>query len=148
KPLFERMGVSPKDLENVRNADEFLLLIADRIKKVGDEAQQVDVLGQMNLGDLQNLTKLGAEGIDKLGAAASGAGRVLAEEMIARLRDADKAMSDSKAQIDNLRMAAFAPLAEAIGKAAGQTTTFLVEMDKLVQRSPRWVNALRSVIGG
>lgn len=142
KPLFERMGISPKDLENVRNADEFLLLISDRIKRVGDEAQQADVLGKLDLEGLTRLLAMTSEGINETAGAAREAGRILDQEMVARLKDADKAMQDSAKQIDNLRIAAFAPLAEVIGNAAEAASGFIMQMEDVRSRAPGWAKAI------
>lgn len=40
EPIFEKLGIKPQDLETIQNADQFLQLLADKIRLVGTEAEQ------------------------------------------------------------------------------------------------------------
>lgn len=143
KPIFDQMGISAADIAKLDDADGFLRLIAERIKNVGNEAKQADVLGQLGIAGLANLTKDGVDELDRLGGAARDTGVVLNQELIESLRQADDKMRVSGQQIDALRVQAFAPLVGVIGDAASAALNYANEMDKVAKKSPGWVNAIR-----
>lgn len=142
EPIFDKLGIKPKDLEAIQNADQFLQLIADKIKLVGTEAEQAAILKKLQLEELLPLASRGADGLNDLAGEARNTGVVLSNDLVAKLADADKQMERSAAQIDHLRIAAFAPLAVVIGNASEAAAGFITQMEDVRSRAPGWAKAL------
>lgn len=145
KPAFDKLGIKPEDLKSIENADQFLILIAEHLRTVGSEAEQAALLDKLQIGDLLPMLKNGSKGLEEYGVAAHEAGRVLDEAMVRKLAEADAAMEKSAKQLDNLRIAAFAPLAETIGETSTHVTKFISEMEEMRAKAPLWQKALISI---
>lgn len=146
KPTFDALGIKPEDLQSIENADQFMGLLADKIRLAGTEAEQAALLDKLQIADLLPLLQRGSDGIDDMANAASNLGGVLSADMIAKLAEADTQMQHSGDQLDQLRIAAFAPLAIAVGNASEQVTGFIVQMNGVQQRAPGWIRAISGAL--
>lgn len=142
KPVFDKLGIRPEDLASIRDADQFMQLLSDRISQVGSKAEQAAIADKLQLGDLLPLLQLTADGINQVTDEAGKFGRILDQDLINKLAEADKQMQASAGQLDALRIAAFAPLAVVIGNASEAAAGFITQMEGIRSRAPAWAKTL------
>lgn len=119
---FRAIGVNVLDAGGkVRQADEVIADIADKLANIEDPAKRasmvVDLFGRSGQRLLPLLTQ-GAAGIDKLRAAAKSAGAVLSDEMITAADEASDKIAAMETSVGKLAQTMMAGLAPAISSIA------------------------------
>lgn len=142
KPVFEELGITKEQLDNVQTSDQLLVLLADTLGQVQDRAQQVALARALGIEDLLPLLRLGTEGLAGLRDEAHELGLVLDNETVAALDEADRKMELAGQQMRIIRDTAVAPLAGAFSDVAGMVAKSSVEIANMTSRLPSWGQAL------
>lgn len=142
KPVFEELGISKAMLDDVRTADELLMLLADRLGQVQDRSKQVALARSLQIEQLLPLLRMGSDGLKGLRDEAQALGFVVDNETTASLDRAERQIERAKQQMDVLRTQAVAPLAVAFGDAAVAISNFMGRMNAASANAPRWYRNL------
>lgn len=140
-PLAEGLGITREDIQNARDAYEFLPLLAERIKALGDQALQARVAQAFGIPELLPLLQQGEDGVNGLIARAREMGLVLDNDLIQRGADAGRQLEILDDVVRNQLALAFLPLAE---QAAGATDT----IGSLVAQVADWIRSVQALGAG
>ena len=138
KPVFEELGITKEQLDDVRSADELLMLLADTLGQVDDRSKQVALARSLQIEELLPLLRMGGDGLASVRDEAQKLGFVLDAETTAALDRAERQMERAGQQMDVLRTQAVAPIAVAFGEAAVQVSNFITRMNAASDRAPTW----------
>lgn len=127
KPLkvFELLGFTKADLDQVRSGEELLPRIADKIRALGSEAQRAAIIDKLGLTGLKPLLEEGAAGMEKLIQAQRDLGIVLSSETIAKAAEAHDKLESLSTVIDTQLKVAFIGLSGPILDATQHLADFL-----------------------
>ena len=90
KKVFEALGITPESLKDVKNAADFLPMLADKIQGLGSVAERVKIAKMMGVEDLVPLLAKGGDEIDRLAAKARDLGLVMSNELATKAADASR----------------------------------------------------------
>lgn len=128
KDAFKILGITPQDLEGVRNANDLLPVLADRLGTVGTTAEQVQIARRLGIDDLLPMLRLGADGLDEVRQRARDLGLVLSNDTVKALAEADRKMELAGQQIQMNLRAAFSGLAVDIADATSRLASFINQL--------------------
>lgn len=112
--VFEALGITQADLKPMRDASELLPLVADRISKLGTQAQQAQIAEKLGIGPLLPVLQQGADAIKRLATESRNLGLIISNETVAALDDAQRKAEKASQVIDAQLTVAFANLAPII----------------------------------
>lgn len=145
KPVFEELGITKAQLDNVQTADQLMLLLADTLGQVKDRAVQVKLARSIGIEESLPIIRLGSAEIKRMGDAAEGLGLVLDADLNKRLDESDRKMEIAGQQMRILRDTAVGPLGEAFADATGYLAGLAVEFSKIEAKTPQWVQMLNAL---
>jgi hypothetical protein len=145
KPLkvFELLGFTKADLDQVKSGEELLPRIADKIKALGSEAQRAAIIDKLGLTGLKPLLEEGAVGMQKLIQAQRDLGIVLDEDTIAKAGEAHDKLEALSTVIDTQLKVAFIGLSGPIVEATQHLADFLTWTGKVLN-DPSFQRLMRS----
>lgn len=120
KKVFEALGITPESLAGVKNAADFLPMLADKIRALGSTAERVKIAKMMGVEDLVPLLVKGGDEIDRLAAKARDLGLVMSNELTAKAADANRELEVMGDYISAHLTIAFADLGTWIVDTAGK----------------------------
>lgn len=131
KPLkvFEALGFTKEQLDQVRSGEELLPQIADKVRDLGSEAQRAAFLDKLGLLPMKPLLEQGAEGMRNLMQAQRDMGAVMDQETIAKAGLAHDKLEELATVIDVRLKSAFATLTPAIADAGGELAQLITQFD-------------------
>lgn len=136
RPIFDQLGISQDDLDQVDTADEMLLLLADTLGEVQDRAVQVRMAEAMGIAELLPLLRLGSDGLRELTDEARDLGTVLDGDVVAQLDAADRQLELAGIQMRNTATLGVLPLATALGDLAEWWGVVLVRAQEFRAEAP------------
>lgn len=142
KPVFEELGITKAQLDNVTTADQLLTLLADTLGQVGDRAKQVSMARAMGIEELLPILRMGSEGIKDFRNEASELGFVMGSETVAELDKADRAMERAGQQFRVIKDTTLAPLASMFSELTAEIASSSVEISQMTGRLPAWQRAM------
>ncbi|WP_374322630.1 hypothetical protein [Brevundimonas sp.] len=145
KPVFEELGITKDQLNNVQTADQMLLLLADTLGGVEDRAKQVALARALGVEEALPAIRLGREELERLTAEASDLGFVLNSETNKRLDESDRKMERAGQQMRILRDTGVAPLADIFADTAAELANMAVEFSKIEDQAPGWVSTFLAI---
>jgi len=92
KKVFEALGITPESLKDVKNAADFLPMLADKIRGLGSAAERVKIAKMLGVEDLVPLLQKGGDEIDALAAKARSLGMVMSNDLAADAAEASRAL--------------------------------------------------------
>lgn len=101
KKVFEALGITRDDLRGVRDASDFLTILADRLNKVRDQAERVKFAKALGVEELLPLLRMGSGEIRRLGESAESAGQLIDAELVSRLADLNREMEKADQRLKN-----------------------------------------------
>lgn len=131
KPLkvFEALGFTKEDLAQVRNGEELLPQIADKVRALGSEAERAAFLDKLGLLPMKPLLEQGAEGMRDLMKAQRDMGAVMDQETIAKAALAHDKLEELATVINTRLLSAFANLTPAMADAGGELARLITQFD-------------------
>lgn len=142
RKAFEALGVPQEQIANMRDASELLPILADRIGKVGSQAEQVQIAKKLGVEDLLPLLQRGRGGIADLEAQFKSLGLQLSNETVTRLADlsreveiADQRMSLASNTIGGALAPAFATLKNSAADAVSWLARVVDQFNKVENRA-------------
>lgn len=142
KPVFEELGITKAQLDNVTTADEMLTLLSDTLGQVGDRAKQVALARSLGIEELLPILRLGSDEIERFKNQASELGFVMGSETVAELDKADRAMERAGQQFRVIRDTTLAPLATLFSDLTSEIANSSVEISNMTSQLPAWQRAL------
>ena len=142
KPVFEELGISKAQLDNVTTADQLLTLLADTLGQVEDRAKQVALARSLGIEELLPVLRLGSDEIARFRNEASALGFVMGTEAVAELDKADRAMERAGQQFRVIRDTTLAPLATIFSELTAEVANSSVEISNMTSQLPAWQRAL------
>ena len=146
KPIFEELGITKEQLQNVRTSDELMMLLADTLGQVKDRAEQVRLARGLGVEDSLPILRLGSEGVRRLLGDAEELGFVLDNKTVKSLDETDRALERAGQQMKVVRDTGVAPLAEALADAATYVAGLAVEFDQIEAKVPGWVKGFQALL--
>lgn len=140
KPVFEELGITKDQLNNVQTADQMLLVLADTLGRVEDRAKQVALARALGVEEALPAIRLGRDELERLTAQAGDLGLVLDQETNKRLDEADRKMERAGQQMRILRDTAVAPLADVFADTSAALADMATEFSKIEDQAPGWVS--------
>lgn len=142
KPVFEELGITKEQLQNIENADQLMDLLADTLGQVQDRAKQVALAKALGVEEMLPALRLGSEELGRLRDEAHDLGLVLNQETVAALDEADRQMERAGQQMRIIRDTAVAPLAGAFADVTSKIAETSVEIANMTSQLPSWSQAL------
>lgn len=142
RPVFEELGITKAQLDNVTTADQLLTLLAGTLGQVEDRAKQVALARAMGIEELLPILRLGSDEIARLRDEASELGFVMGSETVAELDKADRAMERAGQQFRVIRDTTLAPLATVFSELTTEVANSSVEIANMTSQLPAWQRAL------
>ncbi|WP_312126573.1 hypothetical protein [Brevundimonas sp.] len=142
KPVFEELGITKDQLDNIQSSDQLLDVLADTLGQVQDRAQQVALARALGIEELLPILRLGSQELAGLRDEAQDLGFVLSTETVKALDEADRQMERAGQQMKIIRDTAVAPLAGAFADIASQVAGVSVEISNMTGKLPTWGQAL------
>ena len=142
KPVFEELGITKADLDNVTSADQLLTLLADTLGQVGDRAKQVSMARALGIEELLPILRMGSEEIKQFKDEASELGFVMGSETVAELDKADRAMERAGEQFRVIKDTTLAPLATMFSELTAEIASSSVEISQMTGQLPAWQRAM------
>lgn len=147
KPVFEELGITKEQLDNIQTSDQLLSLLADTLGQVEDRAKQVALARALGIEELLPALRLGSQGLADLRDEAHELGLVLNAETVSALDEADRKMELAGQQFKVMKDTALAPLAEMFGNLAQSIAESSVELSNMTGKIPGWQRALLALTG-
>ncbi|MFZ0267762.1 hypothetical protein [Caulobacter sp.] len=151
KPLkvFELLGFTKADLDQVRSGEELLPRIADKIRTLGSTAERAAIIDKLGLTGLKPLLEQGADGMQKLIQAQRDLGVVLSQETIGKAAEAHDKIEALSTVIDTQLKVAFIGLSGPIVEATQNLANFLSWIAKVANdpTTKRLVDAAAKISG-
>lgn len=141
KGAFAALGLSREDLAGIKDASELLPVLAERLGRVQDRAQQVQIARRLGIEELLPVLRLGAEGIEALTDEARRLGLVLDAETVRALDEADRKIEIAQQRIDMSMRRAVAGLADDFADLVTVLADVVGWLDKTLERLGRWQRA-------
>lgn len=142
RKAFEALGIPQSQIEGMRDASDLLPLLADRIAKVGSQAEQVQIAKKLGVEDLLPLLQRGAAGIAELQGEARSLGLVIDGGVVTAMADmsrevekADDRMSAASATIGNSLAPAFVTLKNVVADALNGLAEYLDRFREIENRA-------------
>lgn len=142
KPVFEELGITKEQLQDIENADQLMDLLADTLGQVQDRAKQVALAKALGVEEMLPALRLGSEELGRLRDEAHDLGLVLNQETVAALDEADRQMERAGQQMRIIRDTAVAPLAGAFADVTSKIAETSVEIANMTSQLPSWSQAL------
>lgn len=137
KPVFEELGITTDQLQNVETADQLMMILADTLGQVKDRALQVKFARSLGVEESLPILRLGSEGVRELSDEAERLGLVMGKDVVEALDAADRQLELAQQRIDSTVRLAVAGLAEdfadLVGVIAGAVAA-LARWDAQVKR--------------
>lgn len=161
KPIFEELGITKAQLQDVDTAQDMMMLLADTLGQIRDRAVQVRLARGLGVEESLPILRLGSEAVRELSADARELGLVMSDDVRVQFDEADRAMERAQQRIDlSLKVAVvgladdFAGLVEGVadaiqwfGKLDAAMANFRVH-DNPATRAGQFVNdQLRRAVG-
>lgn len=153
KPVFEELGITTDQLQNVQTADQLMLMLADTLGQVKDRALQVKFARSLGIEESLPILRLGSEGIRQLSEEAERLGLVMGQDVVAALDAADRKLELAQQRIDStVRLAVadlagdFADLVTAIAGAVAQLARWDDQVKRLGGAGQRPGRSLPSIV--
>nr|WP_315051339.1 hypothetical protein [uncultured Brevundimonas sp.] len=161
KPIFEELGITKAQLQDVDTAQDMMMLLADTLGQIRDRAVQVRLARGLGVEESLPILRLGSEAVRELSADARELGLVMSDDVREQFDEADRAMERAQQRIDlSLKVAVvgladdFAGLVEGVadaiqwfGKLDAAMANFRVH-DNPATRAGQFVNdQIRRVLG-
>ena len=146
KPVFEELGITKEQLDDIETSDQLLNLLADTLGQVEDRAKQVALARSLGIEELLPALRLGSQGLADLRDEAHELGLVMSEETVAALDEADRKMELAGQQFKVMKDTALAPLAEMFGNAAQSIAQTTAEISNMTSKLPAWQQAMYQVL--
>ncbi len=142
KPVFEELGITKAQLDNVTTADQLLTLLASTLGQIDDRAKQVALARSLGIEELLPILRLGSDELERLKNEASELGFVMGAETVAELDKADRAMERAGQQFRVIRDTAVAPLATIFADLTSEIAKSSVEISNMTSQLPAWQRAI------
>ncbi len=130
KPVFEELGITQEQLQNVQSADQLMLILADTLGQVKDRALQVKFARSLGVEDSLPILRLGADGIRNLSDEAEGLGLVMGKDVVQALDEADRKLEIAQQRIDTTVRLSVAGLADDFATLVGQIAGAIVQLSR------------------
>ncbi len=102
KDAFKFLDITPDQLAHLDNAAQLLPLLADRISKLGTQAEQVAIARRLKIEDLLPLLQRGGDGVRALTAEMQNLGE-LSNEEVTRAADLNEEMRVATERFENAK---------------------------------------------
>lgn len=112
--VFEALGLTADDLKPMKDARDLLPVVADRISKLGTQAQQAQIAEKLGIGKLLPVLQQGSAKLEQMAKDARALGLVLSNDTVKGLDDAQRKAEVASQVIDTQLKASFANLAPVI----------------------------------
>lgn len=112
KPIFEELGITKGQLDNVSTAQDMMILLADTLGQVKDRAVQVRMAKGLGVEESLPILRLGSEEIRRLSKDARDLGLVMSDEVRAEFDEADRAIEVAQQRIQMSMRVAVVGLAD------------------------------------
>lgn len=150
RKAFEALGIPQSQIEGMRDASDLLPLLADRIAKVGSQAEQVQIAKKLGVEDLLPLLQRGAAGIAELQGEARSLGLVIDGGVVTAMADmsrevekADERMAAASATIGTSLAPAFVTLKNVVADALNGLAEYLDRFREIESRATSSLEARR-----
>lgn len=117
KKAFEELGITRESLADVRDAADFLPILADRIAQVQGQAARVKLAAALGAEALLPVLEQGSEGLRRFGEAAEAAGMLLSDGLIKELGELHRRMEIADARLKVASTTLGAEFAPSVAKA-------------------------------
>lgn len=114
KKVFDALGITKADLQPIKDASQLLPILAEKISKLGTQAEQAQIANKLGIGSLLPLLQQGADGMEAMRAKARELGLVISNETVTSLDAAQRKAEVASQVIDTQLRVAFAGLAPVI----------------------------------
>lgn len=146
KPIFEELGITKAQLDQIETADQLMMLLADTLGQVEDRAIQVRLAKGLGVEESLPILRLGAERIRALAEEADQLAVVVDERTVAALDRADRQMELAGQRMQALVTIGIAPLVSGLGEAAEGAADFIVQWSRIAEEAPGWIQALLNLV--
>lgn len=140
RKAFEELGISQEQLASMKDASDLLPVLADRIRGVGTQAEQVLIAKKLGIEELLPLLQQGSAGIQGMTDKFRDMGLVLNEETIQRLADMNEEMrvADERSRMAGIGLGAvMVPALVQIKNAWTEATLALAGYLEKLKNMPR-----------
>lgn len=137
KPVFEELGITTEQLQNVQTADQLMMILADTLGQVKDRALQVKFARSFGIEESLPIMRLGSQGIRDLSDEAERLGLIMGGDVVKALDEADRKLEVAQQRINSTVRLAVAGLAGDFADLVGQIAGAVVQLarwDAQVQR--------------
>lgn len=135
--VFAALGIGPAELANIQTADQLLPLLADKLGKLGSQAQQVQIAKKLGIEALLPLLQQGGAGVDQLRQKARDLNLVMSETSVqgaAAMNEELRVAGEQAKTAGNKLAVEFIPTLVEIKKAAAGAAGALAGMFAFVNR--------------
>lgn len=149
RKAFEELGISQEQLTSMKDASDLLPVLADKIRGVGTQAEQVLIAKKLGIEELLPLLQQGAAGIQGMSDKFRDMGLVLNEETVQRLADMNEQMriADERSRMAGMGLGAvMVPVLVNLKNAWTDATVALANYIQHLQNLPQvgWLKMLHT----
>lgn len=149
RKAFEELGISQEQLTSMKDASDLLPVLADKIRGVGTQAEQVLIAKKLGIEELLPLLQQGAAGIQGMSDKFRDMGLVLNEETVQRLADMNEQMriADERSRMAGMGLGAvMVPVLVNLKNAWTDATVALANYIQYLQNLPQvgWLKMLHT----
>ena len=149
RAAFEELGISQEQLGSMKDASDLLPVLADKIRGVGTQAEQVLIAKKLGIEELLPLLQTGAAGIQGMTDKFRDMGLVLNEETVQRLADMNEQMriADERSRMAGMGLGAvMVPVLVNLKNAWTDATVALANYIQHLQNLPQigWLKMLHT----
>ena len=142
RKAFEELGISQEQLGSMKDASDLLPVLADKIRGVGTQAEQVLIAKKLGIEELLPLLQQGSAGIQSMTDRYRELGMVLNESTVNHLADMNEAMrvADERSKIAGMTIGsvmtpALVAMKDALSNATVEMAKFLDQFNSVSNRS-------------
>jgi hypothetical protein len=142
RKAFEELGISQEQLGSMRDASDLLPVLADKIRGVGTQAEQVLIAKKLGIEELLPLLQQGSAGIQAMTDRYRELGLVLNESTVQHLADMNEEMrlADERSKIAGMTLGsvmtpALVAMKDALATATVEMAKFLDQFNTVANRS-------------
>lgn len=131
---FGLLGITEKEIDQVRNVEELLPRIAEGLRQVESDAQRAAIADKLGLEPLLPLLERGADGIADIADEARRLGIVLDNETVARMAELNREVEVAAQAIDVNLKAAFVNLGPVLVELSKMIAGLAQELDYFLDK--------------
>lgn len=129
---FGALGITEADLRNVQNAADLLPLLADRIQRLGNAADQTAIARRLGIEPLLPLLRQGSEGVRQYEERLRAMGAVVSNETVGTLNDLAERTREADVRMQAASRTISANLAPALAGLAEVAAGTITQIARLV----------------